>query len=62
MLNIIEAASLADKGKRIRRAIWPDNRYIVPDGRRHSLIQVWNGGPFEPTIEDILADDWEIVE
>lgn len=67
-MNIIEAVKEARKGKKIRRKIWWKDFYIKLDLSSvawaskfyiHSVeIQTLN----DFYDEDILADDWEVVE
>jgi len=64
-LNFIEAVKAAMERKKVRRAKWQDKN---TDGSPSCLVvygiylRFLDGQDFFPSIETILAEDWEIVE
>lgn len=63
-MNIIEAASELKDGKKIRRKDW-DDRYIRNDMMLYIAHRDFFYIPserFEFYTNDLLADDWEVVE
>ena len=64
-MNFIEAVKAAMERKKVRRAKWQDKN---TDGSPSCLVvygiylRFLDGQDFFPSIETILAEDWEIVE
>ena len=56
-LNFIEAVKAANEGKKVRRAGWDDSYVFVNHGRTNlcGSVEAINH------VENILAEDWEIV-
>ncbi len=64
-MNIIEAAKAMNRGKSVRRAAWKEwARIGVFAGVCIETRKRYCSRPhkFVPEPEDLLADDWEIVE
>lgn len=68
-MNIVEAMiNMFEDYEAVRRKTWPKKHYInlFPDTRGKKFIRYINpiGGlayTYNPTKEDLSADDWEIV-
>lgn len=67
-MNIIETAKELKDGKKIRRKDWDDIYIIYCPGLKGDLI-IWSSGKnpvefdrFMFDTNDLLADDWEVVE
>ena len=63
-LSFMEAVEAMSAGKKVRRASWDYEKEICPfeprrGGRR---IQEKTGSQWSPMIEDLEANDWQIVE
>jgi hypothetical protein len=62
-MNYIEAIKLVNEGKKIRRPNFENYHYVILDSTDRLII--WDHidnkyKKYYPTIESILADDWEI--
>jgi len=53
-MNIIEAVKLIKAGKKVKRIKQGEHHYEIYDGKKGWLIFYFE--------DDILADDWEVVE
>lgn len=66
-MNIKAAASYLKAGYRVRRASWASKAYVSPMGNwfgHHFLVpgaNYYNDCGYQPRIDDLLADDWEII-
>ena len=62
-LNFVEAVKAAKEGRKIRRATWTDNSYVV--FRYNHITYEFNEccDPESPhyNCDDYLAEDWEII-
>lgn len=57
-MNIIEAVSRLEHGKKVKRKEWAISLYAAVD-----TFWVFNGNKtYTLTLSDILADDWEVIE
>ncbi len=65
-MNFSEALELMRAGKKIYREKFPDHHFFIADGRCVVKIKdsanIMVGVNFFLGSDDILADDWEIVE
>lgn len=67
-MNFIEAAKLAEEGKKIRRSNWDKKLYIkIGDPRSSTTYDLlfWyekNNADYKINCTDILATDWEIYK
>lgn len=64
-MNFIEAAKIAQNGKKFRRSNWVKGRFIwTGEDREFSIIVLKFSGGFLPilSLEDYLANNWEICE
>lgn len=71
-MYIHEAVALAmEKGKDIRRTTWKRQRVELRNDSRECIrhIKDWKGNdnpsldwPWPPTADDLMADDWELVD
>lgn len=52
-LTFVEAFNEVKNGKKVRRKVWNDDCYITGDTRLNSFFLVE---------EDLLANDWEVIE
>lgn len=64
-MNFEDALYLLKSGESIRREAWDENDEIfIPYGRMDTITMTYANGMmhdvWEPTVEDILADDWEL--
>ena len=62
-MNIIEATKQLALGKKIRRKDWDDS-YIRNDMMLYTKCKTFYipSERFEYYVDDLLADDWEVVE
>jgi hypothetical protein len=58
-MNFIEAIKLLNNGKKVRRKTWSNSMSIM---KRYSVIWRSSDHDYKPSIDSILADDWEVVE
>ena len=58
-MNFLEAVRLAVRGKKVRRKNWSNDGYIhvVWDS-----LRTHKNSAFNPWIESILANDWEVAQ
>lgn len=61
-MNLLEATKLMDKGFRVRRQSWVISGAINKCGDKYHYVSWDDGSALVLTTEDILADDYEIVE
>ena len=61
-VNIIEAARAMKQGKEVRRKVWVSRkmRFFVP--KENPFIMDWYGDVGAFSVDDILADNWEVVD
>lgn len=61
-MNIGEAVAALREGKKVRRvsSIFQDGYQMKTHGS-NQYIETARGWDFEPTADDLLADDWEVV-
>ena len=52
----------AFEDKNIRRGCWPEGEHLKGCVRPPAAILWADGDRWEPSYEDIMAEDWEVVE
>ncbi|MHB8372226.1 MAG: Thoeris anti-defense Tad2 family protein [Thermoplasmataceae archaeon] len=62
-MTIIEAAKAMQEGKKVKRSDW-HRKHLQDDG---CFVEIYfrehfDGGPYMPNLDSLLADDWEVVE
>lgn len=58
-MNFIQATKLAEEGHDIQRPYWG---YSSVTRHKKGLVWTANGTAYTPTIDDILAEDWQLDE
>ena len=62
-MTIIEAYEAMKGGERVRRSSWPIQHTVAMahDGTAQSYIVGERFFSFNPSVDDVLSTDWEIV-
>ncbi len=60
-MNFIEVVRLAKKGKKIRRCSWGEYYEICTDDDNQYMLFNRSTLRYAPTVDEILAEDWEAV-